>query len=239
MKSFSDAGIYIIMIINGNSEVTTQTNGSVGTPIGYNSVNHFFKAVDFFQKWDNTLGLAFWLQDFSRLTDHAPEILPLQKRYLGEVKEYMKSRGHRNIPLGYIGSEHATKKFNIPKYMACGDDDTAADFYATWPRCVDLDHWCSNASVHYSYLTDTFQDFHRPLILAEGCRKGTTFGFEWLRELYSPNMTDIFSGAIFHDWLTSSDENGKPGENQKCPDYLSKWIEPELTNAAANVLHST
>jgi 1,3-beta-glucanosyltransferase GAS1 len=222
MQLFSDAEIYVLVIINGDSEITQQINGSVGTPVGYTSVNHFFRGLDFFQKWNNTLGLAFFLQDFTRLSDHPAEVLPLQKGYLGDIKEYMKSRGYRSIPLGVIGSEHTTKGFNIPQYMACGDDSTAADFYATWPRCLDLDQWCLNASAHYSDLRDTFHDYHRPLILAEGCRRGKTFGFEWIRELYSPLMTDIFSGAIFHSWLASPDENENPDDLKKCPDYLCK-----------------
>jgi 1,3-beta-glucanosyltransferase GAS1 len=222
MRLFADAGIYVLVAINADSEITQQINGSVGTPVGYTSVNHFFRAVDFFRNWNNTLGLVLFLQDFTRLPDHPSEILPLQKRYIGDTKEFMKNRGYRNIPIGVIGSEHAAKRFNIPQYMVCGDDSTAADFYVTWPRCLDLDDWCLNASAHYSDMRDTFHSYRRPLVLAEGCRKGKPFGFEWIRELYSPLMTDIISGAIFHSWLATSDEDGNPDDLKKCPDYLSK-----------------
>jgi hypothetical protein len=201
MQLLSGAGIYVLVAINGHSEVAYQFNGTVGTPINYVAVNHFFRATDFFRRWNNTLGLMFFIQD---LWDLASFQLPLQKRYLGETKEYMRSRGYRAIPLGVAGSEWVPKRYNIPQYMACDSDETAADFYLTWPRDSDFASWCSNHTARFGDLRDRYHDYPRPLILSDGCQKGKTPDFEQVREINSPFMTDMYSGAVFHEWFEHS-----------------------------------
>jgi hypothetical protein len=222
MQLLSDAGIYVLVAINAASEINTQVNREVGSPIGYVSTNHFYRAVDFFQRWNNTLGLSLFIEDHSREGNETLYVLPLQKGSIREVKEYIKSREYRNIPVGIIGSEHAAHRFNIPQYMICGDGGLSADFYTTWPLCWDVDRWCTNASSRYSELRDSFRDYQRPTILTEGCRKGKTYDFERYQELYSPAMTDIFSGSIFLEWLIRPDIE-EPDEHDPCPWSLSEY----------------
>lgn len=223
MQLFSDAGIYVIIMLNTKSEITQQYNGSTGIPSGYTQLPHYFKAIDFFRKWNNTLALGFGLEDLLEPKDSAPRVLPVQKRYIGVVKDYMISRGARSIPIAAFGNEHPAKGFNIPKYMACGAGTTTADLYITRPQCWDLQNWCSNASAHYEQLSSSFQDFPRPVIVSEGCRRGQTSDFGWVQEFYTPKITAMFSGLIYNNWLTKPD-GYEIEDDYACPGGLSTCI---------------
>lgn len=222
MQQLSDAGLYVLVVINVQSEILEPFNGTITYEDGYVNVNHMIRAGEFFRKWNNTLGLALWLGTFINYADVPPVVLPLNKRYIGDLKDYMRDRSYRSIPIGVVGGEsYASKGFDIPKYMSCGEDSTVSDFYITWPLCRDMENWCLNASAHYGNLRDNFQDYQRPLILAEGCRQGKSSNQEWVRELYSgPGMAAPFSGAIFLNWLDRPDVV-EVDDNLDCPPDLS------------------
>jgi hypothetical protein len=105
MRLLEDAGIYVILVLNGLNEDTQVVDGARVLPWDYTTYGRFFGRIDDFRKFSNTLAFAFDLTDMS---DEASQFTPKIKAAARDVKEYIANRKYRAIPVGSFEYDHPT-----------------------------------------------------------------------------------------------------------------------------------
>ena len=108
MRLLEDAGIYVILILNGLNEDTQYVDGVRVLPWDYTAYARFFARIDAFRKFSNTLAFVIELTDMSDDTSH---LTPNLKAAARDMKEYIASKKYRAIPVGSLEHDHAATSF--------------------------------------------------------------------------------------------------------------------------------
>ena len=124
MRLLEDAGIYVILILNGLNEDAQVVDGARMLPWDYTTYARFFARIDAFRKFSNTLAFAIELADMS---DDASHVTPKLKAAARDMKEYIANKKYRAIPVGSIEHDHAATSF--ADYMRCGTPGESVDFH--------------------------------------------------------------------------------------------------------------
>jgi hypothetical protein len=96
MQALHKAGIYVLFQLNGRVRQAYSVNGATYTPWDYQLYEHFQKTIDIFQQFPNTLG--FFIGS-SVISD---KIVVRGKAGVIHMKEYVRTKGYRNIPIGWM-----------------------------------------------------------------------------------------------------------------------------------------
>lgn len=127
MSALNDAGIYLILDVNNP---LYSINRDVPAP-SYNDVylQSVFATIDSFAKYDNTL--AFFsgnevVNEKINTTLSAPYV----KATTRDMRQYIKNRSLRAIPVGYSAADVSQNRYQLADYMNCGTDDERSDFFA-------------------------------------------------------------------------------------------------------------
>jgi 1,3-beta-glucanosyltransferase GAS1 len=196
------AGVYILAQLGSNG-LNFRLNGEVTFSADRVLLEHHTKIINSLQKHSNVLGFFITLSDFS------PAIIDRSatwKAMIRDLKQHIKVKGYRPIPIGALGIDHYKSIF-VSEFMCCGSSEIAADFYGFYfsTELTPNHHpgWCSNSTVYLDGLAERYRDFAKPVILSYGCDYRVAHRFDEVRHMYSDNMTDIFSGAIADEWFNN------------------------------------
>jgi hypothetical protein len=200
MKSFDDAGIYVLANLGDGVDDIFRTQTPTWT---YTLQDRFTGLIDAFHEYNNVLG---FIVASEVVTDrNRTAAMPLVKAAIRDVKSYIKTKGYRNIPVGYTGSEDLSMQ-KVPGYMVCTDlwNNPNLDFYG-----LTLYSWCGESDLEasgYQRQLQNFKFYPKPVIISEyGCNKPTPRSFSEVSAIYGEkSMTDVFSGAIAYQYYNDS-----------------------------------
>jgi hypothetical protein len=213
MRLLENAGIYVILILNGLNEDAQVVDGATVLPWDYTTYSRFFARIDAFHKFSNTLAFAFELTDIS---EEDSTWTPKIKAAARDMKEYIANRKYRAIPVGSFEYDHMTTSF--ADYMRCGNSSDSVDFHGVktiWtlnktsetqgPLQAEQtfrsrDPRCLNASIAEDRLVGQFKDYPIPTIILNGCEAKYNHTFDEVSTIYR-NLSNTFSGVIVEDYI--------------------------------------
>jgi hypothetical protein len=200
MQSFNDAGIYVLANLGDGVQDIFRTQTPTWT---HPLQGRFTGLVDAFHDYSNLLG---FIVASEVVTDrNRTAAMPFVKAAVRDIKAYTKTKGYRNIPVGYTGSEDVAVD-QVPQYMVCSDiwSNPVIDFYG-----ITLYSWCGDSNMvvsGYQRQVDRFRSYPQPVIISEfGCNKVSPWSFPEVASIYGDKgMTDVFSGAIAYQYYNDS-----------------------------------
>ncbi|KAH8671324.1 Glucanosyltransferase-domain-containing protein [Xylariales sp. PMI_506] len=201
MSQLAAAGIYLVLDVNNPLYSINRNDPAPSYNADY--LQSVFATIDAFQGYSNTL--AFFsgnevINDQLNSTLAAPYV----KATTRDMKQYIGSRGYRNIPVGYSAADVSQNRMETAAYFNCGTDDQRSDFFA-----FNDYSWCYPSSFSTSgwdVKVKNFTGYGLPIFLSEwGC---ITNGrdFEELGALMNSEMTGVYSGGLLYEY--SEEGNG-------------------------------
>jgi hypothetical protein len=172
----------------------------------YNTVylQNIFATIDAFANYNNTL--AFFSGNEVINDGNTTSAAPYVKAVTRDMRQYIGSRGYRQIPVGYSAADVDSNRLEMAQYMNCGPDDERSDFFA-----FNDYSWCDPSSFQISgwdQKVKNFTGYGLPLFLSEyGCNTNTRT-FEEVSALYNTEMTAVYSGGLVYEY---SEEGSKYG----------------------------
>jgi len=202
MSALASAGIYLVLDVNTPKYSLNRADPNPS----YNAVylQSIFATVDAFQKYDNTL--AFF--SGNEVINDAPSsaAAPYVKAVTRDIREYIRNRGYRTIPVGYSAADVSDNRLEMAEYMNCGTDDERSDFFA-----FNDYSWCDPSSFTQSgwdQKVKNFTGYGLPLFLSEyGCNTNTRT-FEEVTALYNTEMTGVYSGGLVYEYSQEASDYG-------------------------------
>jgi len=202
MGLLNDAGIYLVLDVN---TPLYSINRAKPAP-SYNAVylQNIFATIDAFAGYSNTL--AFFSGNEVINDDLTTNCAPYVKAVTRDMRQYLGSRGHRQIPVGYSAADVNSNRLEMAEYMNCGTEDERSDFFA-----FNDYSWCNPSTFTTSgwdQKVKNFTGYGLPLFLSEyGCNTNKR-QFEEVTSLYSTEMTPVYSGGLVYEY---SEEGSKYG----------------------------
>lgn len=220
MKALADAGIYLILDAN-----TPKYSINRADPyLSYNGayLQNVFATIDTFIQYDNLLGFF----SGNEVINEVPGTT-LSARYVKAVtrdmRNYVKARGYRPVPIGYSAADVAENRMQTAHYFNCGSDEVRSDFFA-----FNDYSWCSTdfKTAEWDVKVRNFTDYGLPIFLSEyGCIENKR-DFGEVEALMSDKMTGVYSGGLMYEYTL--EENGygivkidKSGKVQELPEFAA------------------
>ena len=127
MAALADAGIYVI--IDANNPLYSINRLDPGPSYNTKYLQSVFASIDEFARYGNTL--AFFSGN-EVVNDNVTSTLAARyvKAVTRDMRSYLRSRGHRAVPVGYSAADVAQNRMQLAHYMNCGTDDERSDFFA-------------------------------------------------------------------------------------------------------------
>jgi len=202
MNALADAGIYLILDLN--TPLYSLNRADPGP--SYNDVylQSLFATVDAFHGYDNTL--AFFSGNEVINDGPTSAAAPYVKAVTRDLRQYIRNRGYRTIPVGYSAADVSENRLEMAEYMNCGTDDERSDFFAfndySWcdPQTYEGSGWGEKVK--------NFTGYGLPLFLSEyGCNTNTR---EWneVPALYGTEMTAVYSGGLVYEYTMEANKYG-------------------------------
>jgi hypothetical protein len=141
MSALATAGMYLVLDVN-----TPLYSLNRATPApSYNSVylQNIFATIDAFANYTNTL--AFFSGNEVINDDTTTSAAPYVKAVTRDMRQYIGSRGYRQIPVGYSAADVDSNRLEMAEYMNCGTSDERSDFFA-----FNDYSWCDPSSFQIS-----------------------------------------------------------------------------------------
>ncbi|KAI8633787.1 Glucanosyltransferase-domain-containing protein [Xylariaceae sp. FL1651] len=204
MQKLNDAGIYLVLDVNNPQYSINRDNPAPS----YNDVylQSVFATIDEFAKYSNTLAF-FSGNEVINDKPNTVKAAPYVKATTRDMRQYIGSRGYRNIPVGYSAADVSNNRMQTAYYFNCGSDDERSDFFA-----FNDYSWCFPSSFTQSgwdQKVKNFTGYGLPIFLSEwGC---TTNGrdFEELGALMSTSeMTSVYSGGLMYEYSREGNDFG-------------------------------
>ncbi|QIW96120.1 hypothetical protein AMS68_001638 [Peltaster fructicola] len=202
MNALADAGIYLALDVN--TPLYSLRRDKPGQSYNPTYLQNVFATIDVFSKYDNTL--LFFSGNEVINDDTTTTCAPYVKAVTRDMRQYIKTRGYRSIPVGYSAADVESNRFEMAQYMNCGTDDQRSDFYA-----FNDYSWCDPSSFQVSgwdKKVQQYSNYSLPIFLSEwGCNKNKrTFGAA--KSLYSSDMSAVYSGGLVYEYSEEANEYG-------------------------------
>jgi len=201
MSMLADAGIYLVLDVNTPKYSLNRADPASS----YNDVylQSIFATIDAFANYTNVL--AFFSGNEVINDDTTTDAAPYVKAVTRDMRQYIKSRGYRPIPVGYSAADVSANRMEMAHYMNCGSDDERSDFFA-----FNDYSWCDPSSFTISgwdQKVKNFTDYGIPIFLSEyGCVAGKYRHFDETAALYNKEMTSVYSGGLVYEY--SEEDSG-------------------------------
>jgi len=202
MSALSEAGIYLILDVNTPKYSLNREDPNPS----YNAVylQSIFATIDAFAKYNNTM--AFFSGNEVVNDGPSSSAAPYVKAVTRDMRQYIGSRGYRQIPVGYSAADIDTNRLEMAEYMNCGTDDERSDFFA-----FNDYSWCDPSSYTTSgwdQKVKNFTGYGLPLFLSEyGCNTNTR-KFQEVSALYNTEMTGVYSGGLVYEYSNEASNYG-------------------------------
>lgn len=202
MSALADAGIYLILDVNTPKYSLNRADPNPSYNTEY--LQSIFATVDKFQGYSNTL--AFFSGNEVINDPASSAAAPYVKAVTRDLRQYIRSRGYRTIPVGYSAADVAENRMEMAQYMNCGTDDERSDFFA-----FNDYSWCDPSSFTTSgwdQKVKNFTGYGLPIFLSEyGCNTNTRT-FQEVASLYSTDMTAVYSGGLVYEYSNEASNYG-------------------------------
>lgn len=141
MQLLADAGIYLVLDVNSPLYSLNRADPNPS----YNAVylQNIFATIDVFAGYSNTL--AFFSGNEVINDGTTTSAAPYVKAVTRDMRQYIGSRGYRQIPVGYSAADVSDNRMEMAHYMNCGTDDERSDFFA-----FNDYSWCDPSSFQIS-----------------------------------------------------------------------------------------
>ena len=202
MNALADAGIYLILDVNTPKYSLNRADPNPS----YNAVylQSIFATIDKFAKYTNTL--AFFSGNEVINDPETSIAAPYVKAVTRDMRQYIRNRQYRTIPVGYSAADVAENRLEMAEYMNCGTDDERSDFFA-----FNDYSWCDPSSFTTSgwdQKVKNFTGYGLPIFLSEyGCNTNER-KFEEVSSLYSSDMTSVYSGGLVYEYSQEPSKYG-------------------------------
>ena len=206
MKTFSDAGIYIIADLSEPDLSINRANPEWNVKL----FDRYKAVIDDLGKYDNVLGF-FAGNEVSNAKNNT-DASAFVKAAVRDSKKYIKDNQDkfgRYIPVGYSANDDEDIRVPIADYFACGDLDERADFFG-----INMYEWCGLTvnfeTSGYKDRTEEYANMTIPVFFSEyGCNEGKgPRPFTEVGTIYSDKMTDVWSGGIVYMYFEEENNYG-------------------------------
>lgn len=127
MKALDDAGIYLVLDVNNPKYSINRATPGPSYNAAY--IQSVLATVEMFAQYENTL--AFFsgneVMNDEKDTDKSA---PYVKAITRDMRNYIKARKLRKIPVGYSAADVASNRMQTAHYMNCGSEEVRSDFFA-------------------------------------------------------------------------------------------------------------
>ncbi|KAL2419274.1 1,3-beta-glucanosyltransferase gel1 [Exophiala dermatitidis] len=202
MSALADAGIYLVLDVNLPKYSLNRADPNPS----YNDVylQNVFATIDAFANYTNTL--AFFSGNEVINDPETSAAAPYVKAVTRDMRQYIRKRGYREIPVGYSAADVSENRLEMAHYMNCGSDDERSDFFA-----FNDYSWCDPSSFVQSGWNEkvkNFTGYGLPIFLSEyGCNHATR-DFEEVGALYSTDMSSVYSGGLIYEYVEEDSKYG-------------------------------
>lgn len=202
MNALADAGIYLILDVNTPNYSLNRADPAPS----YNNVylQSIFATIDAFAGYSNTL--AFFSGNEVVNDGPSSAAAPYVKAVTRDMRQYIRDRQYRSIPVGYSAADVSTNRLQMAEYMNCGTDDQRSDFFA-----FNDYSWCDPSSFQISgwdQKVKMFTGYGIPIFLSEyGCNTNTRT-FQEVGALYNTEMTGVYSGGLVYEYSETGNNYG-------------------------------
>jgi hypothetical protein len=107
MQVLQNAGIYVLVQLNGRVRTAYTMEGVPFVNVDYHFYDHFRDVVDGFQRYPNTLG-------FFTVARATSVFLSKTKTTMIYLKDYIRQKGYRSIPVGFMHEVFQQASENVP-----------------------------------------------------------------------------------------------------------------------------
>jgi len=243
MKALDEAGIYLVLDVNSPKYSINRAEPHASYNADY--LQSVFATVEMFAQYDNT---AAFFSGNEVINDEPDTDLsaPYVKAVTRDIKNYLRSRGLRRVPVGYSAADVSSNRKETADYFNCGSDDMRSDFFA-----FNDYSWCNTdfKESGWDQKVETFKDYGLPIFLSEwGCIKNRPRKFEELGALMSDKMTGVYSGGLMYEYSLEDNkygivkiQNGKVNHEKEFElfkDALEKYPTPTGDGKAAKETHA-
>lgn len=212
MEALANSGIYVLIDLSEPDSSIKRDQPSWDIEL----IERYRSVVDVMQKYPNVLG--FFAGNEVTNDETNTDASPFVKAAIRDVKDYIRMKNYREIPVGYSSNDDAATRDSLAQYFACGSD-TAADFYG-----INMYEWCGYSSYEvsgYKERTSEFANYPIPVFFSEfGCNTVRPRPFTEVRAIFGPEMSQVWSGGLVYMYfeeenqygLVKVDENGSVQE---------------------------
>jgi hypothetical protein len=242
MKALDDAGIYLVLDVNNPKYSINRATPGPSYNAAY--IQSVFATVEMFAKYDNTL--AFFsgneVMNDEKDTDKSA---PYVKAITRDMRNYLKARKLRKIPVGYSAADVASNRMQTAHYMNCGSDEVRSDFFA-----FNDYSWCNSnfQTSGWDVKVKNFTDYGIPIFLSEyGCIENRPRKFEEIKPMMDSDMSSVYSGGLMYEYSLEDNDYGivkiKSGKVETMKEFdlfkeaLSKYPMPTGTGGALKASH--
>lgn len=201
MNALAAASIYVMLDLGEPYTSINRKYPSWNTEL----FDRYKTVVDAMAKYNNLMGFFAGNEVTNDKTN--TNASPFVKAAVRDIKAYIKRRNHREIPVGYSTNDDSETRAALANYFVCGEDETSVDFYG-----INMYEWCGYSSFFtsgYSERTVEFQNYTVPLFFSEfGCNAVRPRPFQEIEALFSPLMTDVWSGGIAYMYHEEENKYG-------------------------------
>lgn len=244
MKALDDAGIYLVLDVNNPKYSINRATPGPSYNAAY--IQSVFATVEMFAKYDNTL--AFFsgneVMNDEKDTDKSA---PYVKAITRDMRNYIKARKLRKIPVGYSAADVASNRMQTAHYMNCGSEEVRSDFFA-----FNDYSWCNSnfQTSGWDVKVKNFTDYGIPIFLSEyGCIENRPRKFEEIKPMMDSDMSSVYSGGLMYEYSLEDNDYGivkidkKSGDVKTMKEFdlfkeaLSKYPMPTGTGGALKASH--
>ncbi|KAG5956064.1 hypothetical protein E4U57_002921 [Claviceps arundinis] len=203
MQALQDANIYLVLDVNNPKY--SLNRAKPGPSYNAKYLQSVFATVEMFAKYPNTLAFFSGNEVINDEKD-TDKAAPYVKAVTRDMKNYMNSRGLRQVPVGYSAADVSKNRLQTAMYMNCGTDDMRSDFFAF------NDYSFCNTGFQQSgwdQKVKNFTDYGLPIFLSEyGCIDNRPRKFEEVEALMSKEMTGVYSGGLLYEYSYEDNKYG-------------------------------
>lgn len=225
MEAFADAGIYLLLDL-AEPDVSIARDSPTWD---INIWRRYKDVVNAMHKYPNVLGFFAGNEVTNDRTN--TDASPFVKAAIRDVKQYIKSKKYREIPVGYSSNDDADTREFLAQYFACDDDH--ADFYG-----INMYEWCGYSSYGisgYKDRTEEFSDYPIPIFFSEfGCNIERPRPFTEVSALFGSKMSKVWSGGLAYMYFEEENAYGvvkinEHDEIEKLDDFV--YLQKEFAKA--------